>query len=291
MRYKIGDVARILGISTDLLRYYEKKGVVRPVKDARNDYRYYEPWDINFLLDCLWFKNFGFGIEEISHMVTDSSYDDLHSSLDRKEEQLERELRRQELRLRRLREHKQELERGMAFLGQCDVADSPEMVRYLNRHNFIYDDSPALARLSRQWLDYMPFIHRCFEIKQSDLPGGDGAGNFSWGMALELCYARELGVALDPPVEHLPSRRCLHSVFKSTGKDAFSPGHLQYLVDYAARSGLTICGSARGNLLCSVAEEGGLSGYFEVWVPIADTSRTETSGVDQSQQEKEEGKA
>ena len=54
MKYKIGDVARILGISTDLLRYYEKKGVVRPVKDKANDYRYYEAWDINFLMDCLW---------------------------------------------------------------------------------------------------------------------------------------------------------------------------------------------------------------------------------------------
>ena len=28
MKYKIGDVARILGVSPDILRYYEKKGVV-----------------------------------------------------------------------------------------------------------------------------------------------------------------------------------------------------------------------------------------------------------------------
>ena len=48
MRYKIGDVSRILGISTDLLRYYEKKGVVQPQKDKSNDYRYYDTWDINF---------------------------------------------------------------------------------------------------------------------------------------------------------------------------------------------------------------------------------------------------
>ena len=41
MRYKIGDVAKILGISPDLLRYYEKKGVVKPVKHRSNDYRYY----------------------------------------------------------------------------------------------------------------------------------------------------------------------------------------------------------------------------------------------------------
>ena len=66
MRYKIGDVARILGISPDLIRYYEEKGVVSPQKDPYNNYRYYDTWDINFLLDCLWYKNFGFGIDQVA---------------------------------------------------------------------------------------------------------------------------------------------------------------------------------------------------------------------------------
>ena len=74
MRYKIGDVARILGISADLLRYYEKKGVVTPYKDAHNDYRYYDAWDINLLMDCLWFKNFGYSIEQIADMVRIPSF-------------------------------------------------------------------------------------------------------------------------------------------------------------------------------------------------------------------------
>lgn len=268
MRYKIGDVARILGISTDLLRYYEKKGVVRPEKGAHNDYRYYEPWDINFLIDCLWFKNFGFGIEDIAHMVTDSGYGELSACLEAKEEELARTLRRQELLLERMKVHRAEMARGLELLGKCDVTTSPEIVRYLNRHNFVYDDDPALARLSQEWLNYLPFVRRCFEIRKGDLPGGEGEGNFSWGMALDPMYVEEFQVSREPPVECLPARRCLHSVFKSTGKDAFSPRHLEYLMDYAAQNGLTVCGNAYGNLLCSVAEPGGQSGYFEVWVPI-----------------------
>lgn len=268
MRYKIGDVARILGISTDLLRYYEKKGVVRPEKDAHNDYRYYEPWDINFLMDCLWFKNFGFGIEDIAHMVTDCGYEELTESLEEKERELERVLRRQELLVARMKVHRAEMQRGRELLWKCDVTESPEIVRYLNRHNFVYDDDPALARLSQEWLHYLPFVRRCFEIRRSDLPGGDGAGNFSWGMALDPMYVEEFGVTCAPPVERLPARKCVHSVFKSTGKNAFSPNHLQYLMDYMAENGLTACGNAYGNLLCSVSEPGGQSGYFEVWIPI-----------------------
>ena len=106
LRYKIGDVARILGISTDLLRYYEKKGVVTPQKDKTNDYRYYDTWDINFLIDCLWYKRFGFGIPQVAYMVTDCYHGDLSSLLEEKGDELAAGIRRQELLLERLRQYR-----------------------------------------------------------------------------------------------------------------------------------------------------------------------------------------
>ena len=197
MKYKIGDVARILGISTDLLRYYEKKGVVRPVKDKANDYRYYEAWDINFLMDCLWMKGFGFGIEEIGHMVTSCPYDELMDHFRHKEGDLAEELKWKELVLRRLRRHRKEVAAARDYVGKCDLRPSPEMVRYLNRHNFVYDSSPELAALSQEWLKYMPLVRRCFEIEQSDLTGGS---DYSWGLALDMEYVEELGVRVSPAV-------------------------------------------------------------------------------------------
>ena len=268
MKYKIGDVARILGISTDLLRYYEKKGVVHPIKDKTNDYRYYEPWDINFLLDCLWFKNFGFGIEEISGMVSDSTYDDLYVAIGEKEQEIMDNIRRQKQLLRRIRTYRTELTHAQEYLGKIDIRESPEVARYLNRHNLVYDDSIQLSRLSQEWLQYMPFVHRCFEIRQDDLPGMDGGDNYSWGLSLDMSYVKEFDVALDPPVEHLPVRKSIHSVFKSSGKNAFSPQHLDYIMEYAEKNSLRICGNANGNLLCSVVDDGKLTGFFEVWIPI-----------------------
>ncbi len=103
MMYKIGDVAKILGISPDLLRYYEKKGVVMPMKGKHNDYRYYDFWDINFLLDCLWFKNFGFSIDQIADMVKIPSSNQLGELFLKKEDELRAAIARCELLLRRSR--------------------------------------------------------------------------------------------------------------------------------------------------------------------------------------------
>ncbi len=266
MRYKIGDVARILGISADLLRYYEKKGVVTPQKDKNNDYRYYDTWDINFLIDCLWYKNFGFGIPQVAYMVTECYHGDLVSLLEEKHSELKASLRRQQLLVERLKKHLEDVTRVKDCIGVCDIVQSPDVVCYLNRFNYTYDNRDELHSLSRQWLEYMPFAQRYFEIPQDGLLGeGD---DYAWGFSLSMQYVEELGVAVKPPVVRSPSRLSIHSAFKSSGKNAFTPRHLDFIMDFAEKGGYKITGRAKGNLICSVLEDGESTGYFEVWLPI-----------------------
>lgn len=269
MKYKIGDVARILGISTDLLRYYEKKGVVTPTKDASNDYRYYDAWDINFLMDCLWFKNFGFSIEQIADLVRIPKVEDIHDMLEYKEDELRSTIRRCQLLLRRSEEHRRELDAIPKLLHRCEISESPALVRYINRVGDAYPNptGTGLEGLARQWLSAMPFNHRYFEITgDSDLPGMEE--DYRWGFSLSEEYVRELDFPIAPPMVHVPSRRCIHTIFKSQGKGTFSPVLLDYALEYAKENGLPVFGPAHGVLLASVLEGEHLCGYFEAWLPI-----------------------
>lgn len=266
MRYKIGDVARILGISPDLIRYYEEKGVVSPEKDPFNNYRYYDTWDINFLIDCLWFKNFGFGIEQTAHIVSQNTYDALLDNLSKRGDEIQASIRYQELLLQRIRKYSEILTSLKDYIGKCDIRRSAEFVRYLNRYNTIYDNDSELQTLSRQWLKFMPFSRRYFEVPEGDLLGeGD---DYAWGFSLGMQYVTEFNLLIKPPVKHMPSRLCIHSAFTSTGKDRFSARHLDFMTDYAEENGLKVAGCAFGNLACSVVENGEITGFFEVWLPI-----------------------
>ncbi len=269
MRYKIGDVARILGISPDLIRYYEEKGVVSPEKDPINNYRYYDTWDINFLIDCLWFKNFGFGIEQVAHIVSQNTYDDLMTTLDAKGNEIEAAIRYQQMLLERTRKYSEILTNLRGSIGECDIRRSADFVRYLNRYNSIYDKDSELQRLSRQWLKYMPFSRRYFEVPEDGLLG-DG-DDYAWGFSISMQYVEEFGIAIRPPVKQVPSKLCIHSAFTSTGKDKFTARHLDFLTSYAEQNGLTVAGYAFGNLACSVVEQGEITGFFEVWLPIEET--------------------
>ena len=266
MKYKIGDVAKILGISPDLLRYYQKKGVVTPTTDENNNYRYYDAWDINFLIDCLWFKNYGFGIEQTAKLVSASSYDDVLTDMRQRCDEIRDSVRHQTMLLERSEQYFSAMGRVRTMLGRCDLVYCPEVYRFLNRFNADYENITELRELSCQWLRYMPFVNRCFEIEREDLE--NRTDNYAWGYSMGIDFVEKLHVPLDPPVAHLRSEPCVHAVFTSSGKDEFSPRRLDFIMDYICENSLTLAGDARGSLVCSVLEDGRLTGYFEVWLPV-----------------------
>jgi hypothetical protein len=106
----------------------------------------------------------------------------------------------------------------------------------LNRFNYTYDNRDELHSLSRQWLEYMPFAQRYFEIPQDGLLGEDD--DYAWGFSLSMQYVEELGVSVKPPVVRSPSRLSIHSAFKSSGKNAFTPRHLDFIMDFAERAAI-----------------------------------------------------
>jgi len=266
MLYKIGDVAKILGISTDLVRYYEKKGVVSPEKGSNNNYRYYDTWDINFLIDCLWYKNFGFSIDQIADIESNSTYDSLDSCLERKAAEIEEMTRHYSMLQERLLRQRETMKCVEGLLGKCEVAMCPDFIYYLNRHNFEYESDSTLQTISRRWLKYMPFSTRYFECPADH--SADSDDRYSWGFSLDNHYVEAFDVKYKAPVVHVESRKCIHSAFKSSGKNAFSPHRLDYMFKYAKQKGLSPAGNAFGHLVCSVLDNNRLTGFFEAWLPI-----------------------
>ena len=266
MAYKIGDVARILGISTDLIRYYEEKGVVKPHKDKFNNYRYYDAWDVNFLLDCVWFKKIGFGIDEIAKMTTNESYDDFVCHLSRHSDEIATSIEHQQLLLERIDSHIESVKRITEYMGVCDVRTNKEFIYYLNRFNSEYDNSEELQRLNKEWEKYNPFTKRFFLIEKHALEGE--CEDYAFGLSANMQYVEKFNISSSSPVKRTKQHLCLHSAFKSYGKNAFTARHLDFMVKFAKENNYKIVGPAFGNLVCSLPANEEHVGYFEAWIPI-----------------------
>lgn len=267
MLYKIGDIAKLLGTTTDTLRHYEKRGLVKPIKNKDNEYRYYDFWDVNFIIDSLWFRAFEFSIDQVANLLKAPTVQDLSNLFEKKENEYRKKIQHYELLLERSEQHRNEVSRIQTFIGKCDVQWRPEYFRYINRYSEDFEIAPPLLRSTQKWLEVMPFVHRYFEIPHKALLQRE-IQDYQWGFELSKYYVEKLGLKLEPPNVHVPEAKCIHSVFKSSEKGNFSPRHLDYMVSYAHENGMTITGPASGILLASLLENGQYTGYFEAWIPV-----------------------
>ena len=101
--YKIGEVASILGVSTDTIRYYEKMGIVYSKKDPSNGYRYFTSADIYALLDGLFYRSMDIPVEEVRNIMCSYQHQDVRKLLEEKERQVQAKIQEQQALLSRIR--------------------------------------------------------------------------------------------------------------------------------------------------------------------------------------------
>ena len=56
MEYSIQALARLAGVTTRTLRWYDQIGLLKPSRVADNGYRYYGPAEVDRLQDILYYR-------------------------------------------------------------------------------------------------------------------------------------------------------------------------------------------------------------------------------------------
>ena len=65
LRYSIGDVSRVLGMTTSALHFYEKEGIINTPKQESGR-RYYQQADINRLISAKKYRAMDVSVREIA---------------------------------------------------------------------------------------------------------------------------------------------------------------------------------------------------------------------------------
>lgn len=75
MEYNINKMAKLAGITTRTLRYYDEIGLLSPQRISSNDYRVYGPAEVDLLQQIMFYRELGISLEEIKQIVKSKDYD------------------------------------------------------------------------------------------------------------------------------------------------------------------------------------------------------------------------
>lgn len=109
MRYRIGEVSKMLNISDQMIRYYEKEGVISPEREGDGKYRSYGVEDVFLIYEAMKYKEWNIMIKEIKDIVDHEYFDTMVFKLDDFSRCLKIKIQKEQLLLQRIEEIKNKL--------------------------------------------------------------------------------------------------------------------------------------------------------------------------------------
>jgi DNA-binding transcriptional MerR regulator len=270
-KYKVGEISRLLGIPIQTLHYYEKCGFVSPQKDKYTSYRYYDAWDVNYLLDSKYLHSFAFTNAEIEQMLNKSTIEDIQKKFDNKEEKLIDLVIHYQKVLDVLSTEKKRLASIQEHTGKFTETKSPPLFFTPYRLNNSYQDLKKQKKIPQinSWLSRLPFVTATFKIAIESLKTTDSRElNYWWGYSVSPNAAREMNISTQGCAEYIPSKKCMYTVFSAHDKNTFIPSLYDQVIQPIRKDGYEINDEPVGKLIIRFHDGEKFIRYFEIWVPV-----------------------
>ncbi len=265
-RYLIGDVANLMGLSRDTLRYYEKRGILTSEK-GENGYRYYTDQDISKMVGVLYQRKMDIGLDDMeAYWTGDNSLDQLQKLTAERLEEEYRALRKHEQTIARLRITQNDCENFRNHLNQATLKNFPDAYVIVPHANM--KESVEL------WFQYMKEYDGLDMMYMFD--------EYTWEQQKgvlcteyrnsQLILHRSLKDVVDYPIpEHLTARTksslCVSAYCISETRTPSADTVLQ-MIDWAEKQGLMVSHQLYSTFAFQGAQKGEKVYYQQLYLPV-----------------------
>lgn len=266
-KYSIGKMASLLGISAEAIRYYESKGIIRPLRDPETGYRYYSTWDLHMLLRARHYQRYGFSLEQVSELFRSRELGFIQDRLRDQEAAVEHEIIFQMNMLKRIRQSQAMIQDARESVGVFKLAQRPGIYRINTQQNYTLFRDKAQLGLVAEWAEKEPFVYSCAVFYEDRIRAGDS--HFDFGMGLNEEYAEFLQVKQGSGVQYYPPCPCMHTCVPSRSGQYLTLDSLRPGFDWLRRNGLDLAGDVVTQVVCMTKPEEEYFNWHIVWYPVA----------------------
>lgn len=266
MKYKRGQVSRILNIPIDTLRFYEQKNIINPKKDENSNYRLYDAWDINFLLDYKKYRSYDFSIPEIEEIMHKGSIKHFINKIDDKQKYFEKMMKFYSMLCKKNFEYSKKLKTIENNLDKCLLIEQPKKYYFTHRKNNNFEYLSKFEDIATPWMEYFPFVDFLVLLPKESIM--DRKNDYRWGFSVDAEYVEAFELPLSDIVKEINHKKCVYTIICIKNKNEFSLDLLNNVVKYIEKNNLQLCGDITGTLLCRVHEKDEFLRYIELWVAV-----------------------
>ena len=259
MDYSIGQVSKLLGLSIEGIRNYEKAGIIQSRRPEGSNYRKYSYLDITSLIRARLYRSLGYTIQETTRLTNESTLQDVCEALGRRKAELHYEIALAQQKLLRLEEMEKSIGILDAELGRVGIDHSPAIYRFEFSQNGMIDFSEDTVALFQKWADYAPFTFISSRYCDGIVYGG---------LAIEEKYAGLFDIHEDKRVKQHARSLSLRLTVMEEDNGYSDVSILKTLYDYADRHHFILSKDLIGCTVIGVNKASGYRRYRRIFARI-----------------------
>lgn len=262
---KINEVASMLRLSADSIRFYEKKGILHPERHPDNHYRQYSMDDIRTLYDSRIFLNMGFTLSEIVAIFSDDSEEDIYRRLHEKRKVLTDALRREEMALHKIDRLLATAALRKKGVGRFSLGLTPELYlcAYANCGELVRENIESAC--FNEIMDNHNLFD-CAVVIPERRTAAPLEAQSRFGFTIDTALAAQYGINLGPIAEKRPAVMAVHTVVETPG--VINAQGLEPVCAWMAEHRFKPNGDILGRMALVRHEKGQEQRVYELWVPI-----------------------
>lgn len=183
--YTIGQIAKSLGISPQLLRHYESLGLLDAKRDQANQYRTYKTQDTKLIFQTILYRAMGFSLKKINRMLKEESPLDVERSLNVRITEIQQEIEALKSVQKEITEYHDSLLAARNHLGDCRIVpDDFECYHFMKQgsgYSIVHEDERLLVSLHKK----APYVRQGFTLSLDMLQNPRIPFDYQYGIVMK----------------------------------------------------------------------------------------------------------
>lgn len=257
---RIGLLSKLMRMTPEAIRFYEKKNIISPKRKADSKYREYSMTDIKKLYDCKNLRNIQFSIKEVDQIMEEISLEENQAALLAKKNEVERTIQEQRMVLNKIERSLQANTLFEKYQNKYELVTGIDYAFYAYSKNEKLHDELVLSPVYEQVMNCHNLFScsAVFDLAQNELP------EFGFSIGTEL--ALENGISTDDPVRLLKSTHAIYTVIKTAA--IIQLEDIEPIIDWAQSKEYAHQTLLLARLISSFYDQGQEERYYEIYLPI-----------------------
>lgn len=265
MRYSIGDVSRVLGMTTSALHFYEKEGIIDTPK-VESGWRYYQEADICRLISAKKYRAMGVPVRDIAGQFSTDGMTGAQVIARMKEKRDDAVRSAQQYAalaqdIERLIQHSEE---GLLSEGTVDIRRAQEMICFRSSSGGQIPLDKGEQAVAKRWIEAAPAVSLSICREPEDEHAAPS-------LIISAKRAADCGIEADGCIaRHIPGGMALHAVV-ACGEEQYDDPDVIFrpILAFAREHRFVQKGTMWGSMLFVDCSGGARRHYYDTYMTFA----------------------